>query len=228
MTDTQSEKAAQRAEVSSSLIEPAAGIAVVVLAILGLAGVSEPLLMSIALVILGAAIIAQGSGVAGEFSRLLSGSSGGSLQVTDLGSTMTAGILTGLVVLVLGILALVGQAPEVLVPAAVIVVGAGLILGASSTNQLNELKVANSGANEVAQRVARAAGSGATGAQILVGLAAVVLGILALASPLEAEVLRSDGATSTLLTLVALLAVGAAITVSSNALTGRLFRSFGA
>ena len=48
MTDTQSEKAAQRAEVSSSLIEPAAGIAVVVLAILGLAGVSEPLLMSIA------------------------------------------------------------------------------------------------------------------------------------------------------------------------------------
>jgi hypothetical protein len=74
------------------------------------------------------------------------------------------------------------------------------------------------GLSEIAQRVAQAAVSGAVGTQVLAGVAAIVLGILALVSETHAANLA----------LVGLLVLGAAITLTATALAGRLLRLFSA
>ena len=84
---------------------------------------------------------------------------------------MTAEVLSGAAGIVLGILALLGIASMTLLSVAAIVFGAALLLGAGATASLNCLIVEHHyRAHEVGRRVAGTMVSGATGAQVLVGL----------------------------------------------------------
>lgn len=218
MATTYNEKAILEIETTGLVIEAAAGIAVIVLAIIGLAHADNGFVMSIAAIVLGGAMLAQGGTVAAEYSKLLTTVTAGTLGAVDLGGGMTVEILTGGTAIVLGILGLVGFRPEILMPAAVIVVGASLILAASGFQRLNTLKVQAAGLSDMGLRVSQAAVSGAIAAQVLAGGASIVLGILALTLMGHAGVL----------TLVGLLVLGASVTISGTALTGRLMRLFGA
>jgi hypothetical protein len=203
-------------ETTGSLVEAGTGIAVIVLAIIGLARGDTGLIMSIATIVLGAALLAQGGAIAAEYSKLLSMITQGMVGAIELGGGMTVEVLAGAGVVVLGILALLGFSPPILVPSALVTVGAALILGASGLQRLNTLKVQAAGLSEIAQKVAQGAVAGAITTQVLAGAAAIVLGILALTLTANTSVLA----------LIGLLVLGAAVAVSGTALTGRLLRLF--
>jgi hypothetical protein len=171
---------------------------------------------SITGIVLGAALLAQGGAIAAEYSKLIAMVTGGTVGAVELGGGMTVEILAGGSAIVLGILGLLGFSPEILLPAAIIAVGASSIFAASGLQRLNTLKVQAAGLSDIAQKVAQATVAGAIAVQVLAGGGAIVLGILALTLTAHAAVL----------TLVGLLVLGASVSVSGTALTGRLLRLF--
>ena len=196
---------------SGSVAEIIGGIAVIVLTILGLAHVAPSLMLTIATIAVGVALVFEGGSIASEYSRIISNTAESTLQTVEMGGGMTAEMVAGIAGIVLGILALLGLDSLTLSASAVIVYGAALTLSSGMTSRLNDLKIESSGAHQRAQKVAHEAVSAAAGTQVLVGLAAGVLGILALV-----------GVVPTVLTLVGLLTVGTSLLLSGGAVGGRL------
>jgi hypothetical protein len=215
-TATYDDKTILGIETTGGVVEAATGIAVIVLAIIGIAHTGSTFLGAIAAIVLGAALLAQGGAVAAEYSKMLSVTSGGALGTIELGGGMTVQVLAGASIVVLGILALLGFSATVLIAAGVIAVGASLILAAAGLQRLNTLKIRAAGLSDLAQGVAEGAVACAVTAQVLCGGAAIVLGILALTVSANAPVLM----------LVGLLILGATVALSGTALTGRLMRLF--
>jgi len=207
------ERSILEVEAGGAVVEGVGSLAAVVLAILGIVGLVPVYMASVAAIVIGAALLAQATAIAGEYTRLLSHVSGGTLGAVELGTGMTAEFVIGGSAITLGILSLVGIHPLVLLPCAVIAIGAALVLTSGTTTRLNDLKLEAAEAGALAQSISRAAVSGATGVQVLAGLAAAVLGIIALVSidPLQ-------------LTLVGLLVGGAASALSATALSGKMLQ----
>lgn len=215
MATTYEQKSVIGVESAGSAVEAAAAIAVIVLAIIGLAQGDTGYMTSITTIVLGATMLIYGATIAAEYSKLLTMVTEGTMGAIELGGGMTVEILAGGAAIVLGILGLIGFAPEVLLPCAILAVGAALILSAGGSQRLNTLKVQAAQLPQMAQSVAQSAVIGAITAQVLAGGAAIVLGILALTTSHAA-----------VLTLVGLLVLGAATAMSSTALTGRMVRLF--
>lgn len=203
----------------SMLFEAIAGVGAIVLAILGLTRILPHYMAAIGTIVVGGALV-EGSAL-GVRSRRVS---------SALQGQPSAEVLAGAAGVVLGVLALLGMAELVLLPVAVIVFGASLLIAGFSAPLAATIAVRRreSSASEAElelpgmrpdDSIARALDparpyseraeatvrapldqlieSPPTGAQLLVGLAAVVLGILALL-----------GHSPMLLTLVALLCLG--------------------
>lgn len=220
-------------DAGEGAIQAFGGLAVIVLAILGLSGLAPAMLASIAGIVIGAALLAEGGTIAEELSVLASGPVHDAGSGAEAGSGMTVEFLAGGAVVVLGILALIGLSQPILVPALIIVTGTALILTTGTMRRLDEVKMEVSGTTGDAQRIVRGAASGTAGAQLLAGLAAIVLGILALvSSPAGGAAGRAagnaaaDGSTWIILTLVALLVLGTALAINRATLAGRLVRLF--
>ncbi|MGH6887845.1 MAG: hypothetical protein ACREHF_01360 [Rhizomicrobium sp.] len=214
MASTYTERSALRAEATGSLVEVAGGVAIVVLSVIGLARIGNVgALPAISAIILGAALIAEGGTVATEFSRLM-GMSAGATGVTEFAGGMTTEIIVGAAVLVLGVLSVLGVNPATLVPCAIIIAGALLLIGAANVQRMNSVKIAALPTGEGAQALLQSAISTAAGFQVLAGIASIVLGILALSSTAHVAVF----------TIVGLLVLGAAVTMSGGTLTGSLMR----
>ncbi len=157
---------------SGSAMEAFGAMAGIALAIVGLAGVFPSTMAAIATIVLGAAI-------------LLEGGSYGASQVVRTGTTemqtarsggISADLLGGIAGIVLGILALLGVDALTLLSVALLVFGASFLLSSFSAAEVNPM---------------------ASGGGVLIGLGAVVLGILAVV-----------GQASLTLVLVGLLALG--------------------
>jgi hypothetical protein len=193
-----------------SITEAICGAAVVVLTIVGLAGVMPGTMASIATIAFGVALLAQGSAIAARFSRLVHEAVPREWDTrAEIGGGMGAEFLAGGAGVVLGILGLLGVGTAVLIPIAVIVFGGALLLGSGVTVDLGSL--AEPAPHERFVEIARQATAAASGAQVLIGISAIVLGIIALV-----------GIETTLVTLVALLVVGAAVLFSATAVSTRL------
>lgn len=212
-------------ESGGSAVEAVGGLVVVILSILGLTGVESFFLASSAGIIFGVALLAQGAAVGSEYSALLSRATGGAFGAVELGGGMTIEFLAGGGTVVLGILALIGVVPAILLPTLVIAAGTALILTTGTTQRLNTLKMEAADAPDVAQRIARYGVSGVVGVQFLSGLAAIVLGILALVYLPTPATMAAVGAWMTF-TIIGLLVLGAAIMMSGGALAGRLLQMF--
>ncbi|MGH6875786.1 MAG: hypothetical protein ACREHV_00250 [Rhizomicrobium sp.] len=209
------ERTILRAETTGSIVEVVGGIAIIVLSIIALARIGNVgALPAISTIILGAALIAEGGTIATEFSRLMTGVLGGTASVGEFSGGMTTEIVVGAVVLVLGVLGILGVSPATLLPSAVIVAGGLLLIAATNVQRMNALKAATLAANETGQALLQTAISGAAGFQVLAAIAAIVLGIIAL----------SSAANVALFTVVGLLVLGAAVTMSGGTLTGSLTR----
>jgi len=202
-----------------STVEAVAGSGAVILAILGLAGVSPAFLAAIATIAAGAALLSEGGAIATRYSDLVSELSRSSVEGGELGAGMSSEFMGGIAGLVLGILALLGVSRWPLMSVAAIVFGGSLLIGSTLVSELNDLTVAVRARRrgEEAGGVARQAVKAAVGTQVLVGLGAAVLGILALI-----------GLAPHALTLVAFLSVGASTLLSGSAVSARLQRAVSA
>jgi hypothetical protein len=126
---------------------------------------------------------------------------------------MVVDCLSGVTGIVLGILALVGISATYLVPSALIVFGSALLLSGAIGMRPKTWQATPSGGQP--QVLAYHGSAAASGMEVLIGLAAIVLGILSLIFM-----------TSWVLPLVGFLAVGAALLMVSATFSGSLMRLF--
>jgi hypothetical protein len=193
-----------RMAATGSGAEAVAGAGALVLAILGLAGMLPMILASIAVIAAGAAFLFQGAAVAARHRRLALEAGGGEVEIE---AGMSAEILGGLAGITLGILALIGIATIPLLAISAIVFGGTLLFGSPAIYRASRAE------HEavVLDVIARETAAGAAGAQALVGVGAITLGILALI-----------GLVPHTLVLVAVLSVGSAALLSGGALTSKM------
>ncbi len=194
-----------------SLTEAVAGVAAVVLAILGLAGLFPVYMLAVATIAVGVALLFEGGAIAARYSRLLYETAGARFPTAELGGGMGVEILGGIAGIVLGILALLGLVSLTLASVAAIVFGATLLLSSGTTTRLNCLVIDGYGWADTTRRVAREAVLAAAGVQVLVGLAGGILGLLSLL-----------GLYSLDLALVAMLCLGASVLLTGAALSTRM------
>lgn len=192
---------------SGSLAESIAAAGGVALAILGIIGVLPVVLGSIATIAVGVALFLGGGAIA---SRSLKVAHSGVRRQIVGGLGMEA--LAGLSGAVLGLLALLGISPLALLSVAAIVLGSALIMASAATTRLESALArieAEPGSSHEAVYVA-------SGSDLLVGAGAVVLGILAL-----------TGHDPLMLSLIAVLGIGAAGMLSGSTMAARFFALFG-
>lgn len=215
MSSAVSSSAFDRGNVSTGLTaaEAGAGIAAIVLTILGLAHVAPGFLAGIATIAVGVALLAQGGTVAAEYARI-SGYQG-DVAVFSGSSSWSIELLAGAAGIVLGILTLLGITPLVLAAAAIIAFGGGLCLSAGATAQVAVTNATGPSSDDRIRRFAVESASTSSITQALTGLQAVVLGILALA-----------GLDSLPLALIALLVIGVFLLVNGSAFSGFVLSFF--
>jgi hypothetical protein len=186
------------------------GIATVVLAIIGLVGAHSEMMTAIATIVFGAALLVEGGAMATEYAGVVFPAfASGAPRQEYLGGNISAVFTAGIAGIVLGILALIGIHPAGLTAISAIVFGCGLLFSGNAVWRLHRIEQSavpardwRSGGEILAGEMAY----GSMGTQALAGIAAIVLGIVAL-------VLAASG----VLTLVALLVVGAAVLLTGTA-----------
>jgi hypothetical protein len=201
------ERQAAEAVAAGSLVEAIGGIAAIILAILGLLGLVDETLASIGVIVLGAAMLFEGTAILSRYSRLTRYAGGGS----ELTGGVTLEFIGGLSVLVLGVLALLTIATMTLLSIGVIAYGVTLILSAGTMTRLNAIESSNQPYESHQSHLMCEAVMGSTALQMLAGIGGVVLGILAL--------IGIHGLT---LILIAILGLGAAILLAGSALSSRM------
>lgn len=197
-----------------SSVEVLGGIAAVVLGIIGLAHVQPEYVLPIAGIILGITLMSRAAVVSKGYAQTLAQvRENGGLGNMDIGnSSVSAQALAGGAALVLSILAILQLEPVILMAVVSIVLGAGLLLGNGARTRLDALKVELATNHNLAEKVADLESSGTGGAQALVAVAAVVLGILSL--------VVSGGLIDLL--LISMIVVGGATLLSGSAIESRM------
>ncbi len=199
---------------AGSLIGALGAAGAVVLSILGLAGALPFYMVTVATIVLGAAMLLEGGAIAARYDHLVRRltPAGEPVPSVDVAGGMSAESLAGIAGVTLGVLSLLGIYPGILEPVAVIVLGAGLLFASSAVSRLNAFASEYFVTHDLTRRVMRESVQASVGGEVLFGIGAVVLGILALL-----------GFDPLLLTLVGLLAVGFAAMLSGSAVGARVF-----
>ena len=192
-------------------VEALGGLAAVVLVVIALADILPFTLTAVASLCIGAALLAEGAAIAGRWSHLINLTGADRNARSELGGGVSAELLGGLCVITLGVLALVGVAPTVVLPVAVLVGGAALLIGTSAVSRLSMLRILPGVAPERGLNMGREQVSAAAGLQAIVGIAAITLGILALI-----------GFAPAILTMVGLLCLGVSEMISGGAVTTKV------
>jgi hypothetical protein len=197
------------------LVDAIGGIATIVLAVCGLAGIQTPMMAAVATIVFGIALLIQGGTMLSEYAQIIFPAGTKAMSIDQFGGgSLSAVFLVGAAGIVLGVLALLGINPAVLTPVAIIAFGTALVLSSNAVWNLYVLRrawakgegQAQLGGSEI---LASEMASGSAGIQALAGLAAIVLGVLAVAgAPHEA-----------MLNLVALLALGATTVLTGGSLS---------
>ena len=218
--DRRSEQAEVATAAGSSGLVAIGGICVGGLGIAGLATLGTmsgiPLtLCAIAVIVFGCVLAFQDTSLAARVLRLLSETGG---TPTMEGMAGAGGLLAGGIAgIVLGILALLGVVPYILMAVSAIVFGVCLWVNSASASRVNAVEPAIGGTRERGWLVAQQAVWMTMGCNALVGLAAIVLGIIAVVGAGNAAWFGS-----LVLTLVAMLCLGCAALVAGLAVSTKV------
>jgi hypothetical protein len=195
-------------------VDALGGVATIVLAVIGLAGVRPEMMLAIATIVFGVALLVEGGTMLSEYARIIFPSGSGAAARENFGGVgLSAHFLVGAAGIVLGVLALLGIASVTLTSIALIAFGAAMVLSSNSVWHLHHMKRMTmlpaegqsvAGTTILANEMA----SESAGALSLAGLAAIVLGILAVA-----------GMNPIVLTLAALIALGATLVMTGSSLS---------
>jgi hypothetical protein len=193
------------------LIDAIGGIATAVLAIIGLTGFDNAGMAAIATIVFGGALLIQGGTLLSEYAHVNMPTSTVRASSEALGGEgLPAMFLVGAAGAVLGVIALLSIASSTLTAIALIAFGSALVLSSGSVRQLYALQAANRvGTRSSSELLAGEMAAGSAGIQMLTGLAAIVLGVLAVC-----------GVHTATLTLVGLLMLGVTIVVTGSTLSG--------
>ncbi|WP_400767476.1 hypothetical protein [Methylosinus sporium] len=208
--------AQENAAVYGGLVDAVGGIATIVLAVCGLAGINPPLMAGIATIVFGVALLIQGGAMLSEYAQIIFPAGAKAANFEHFGGgSLSAVFLVGAAGIVLGVLSLLGINSGVLTPIATIAFGTALVLSSNAVWHLYTLRHAQA-KSEAAQSqnvggefLASEMASGSAGIQALAGLAAIVLGVLAVAG----------NSNDLVLNLVALLALGATVVLTGSTLS---------
>lgn len=194
-------------------VDALGGVATIVLAVVGLAGVKSEMMAAIATIVFGVALLVEGGAMLSEYANIVFPSGSRSASIENFGGAgLSAHFLVGAAGIVLGVLALLGIQSVILTSIALIAFGAAMVLSSNSVWKLHQLKrtmlpvdgQSISGTAILANEMA----SESAGALSLAGLAGIVLGILAVA-----------GLNPIVLTLAALIALGATLVLTGSSLS---------
>jgi hypothetical protein len=208
------EKVSAKLILGGALAETVVGIGTMVVSIVGLAGFLPPVLVSIATIGLGVSFLFEGGAMASRFEQLLSEITEGRIEMAEVGGGLSAEFIAGIGGVTLGVLSLVGVLPGLLTAIAAIGFGSALILGAGVKARLSHLTIGQE-EHKLGREIARQAVMASGGVQVLVGIGAVVLGILALL-----------GIHPMILTLVATLSVSGMVLLAGSAVGARMLSLF--
>lgn len=205
------DRASERTLMNGSVVDSAAGLGAIVLTILGLLGVIPSIMAALAILALGVGFLSQGVSAQARYGTITGATSDTHMGPGGFGSGLAAETVGGLATLALGVLTLIGLSPFVLIPVAVIALGATMILGSTMLYRLNEYLLSHEGKSDEERAASDQAARGTSSIHLFVGIGAVVLGILTLVG----------GPTSYTYSLVALIGVGAANLISGAELVNR-------
>jgi hypothetical protein len=207
------ESKSAQAAAYGGLIDAVGGVATVILAIIALTGLDQAMMSAIATVVFGGALLIQAGTILSEYAHAMYPTGTAVISTERFGSGgLSMMFLVGAGGIILGVLALLGIASSTLTAVAVIAYGSALVLSSNSVKQLQLLQsvptpraTTPTGSELLADEMA----SGSAGVQVVVGLAAIVLGILAAA-----------GGNPGVLTVIALLVLGASLVLTGSTLSG--------
>lgn len=203
--------AAGEASAYGGFVDALGGIATIVLAIIALSGTKADILLPIATIVFGAALLIQGGAMLSEFAQT---EATADTSVGTSGAGLSSLFLVGAAGIVLGVLALVGVHPLILTSVATIAFGGALVVSASAVWQLLTMQSVAArfpARGSMLSVVASDVAAGSSGVQGMAGLAVIVLGILAV-----------SGTASLALTLAALLVAGASLVMTGSTLSGTM------
>jgi hypothetical protein len=224
VTSVESRGFADDVEPVTLLTEGAAGLAAIVLAIIALAGVSPGALIAIAAIVIGVGLMVQAFNSAAEQSNMMTMmttamAAPAGVSRAEFGGSVMVDCMCGLTGIVLGILALVGINPAHLLPPALIVFGGALLVGGAAcmrpTVRSSTVPAGVAGSEPRAVVAYPGSSFAASGMEILIGLAAIILGIVSL-------LVAGTG----ILVAVGFIAVGAALLLASATFSGAVMRLF--
>jgi hypothetical protein len=197
---------------SGSSAEAIGGITAIVAGVIGFSYWTL-YMAGIAVIAIGLALLAQGGSVMARWQTALRRFERAHIDRHELSGGISTEVFAGIAGIVLGVLALSNIVPFVILPVATIVFGSALLLGGAAQPDLVLLAPDR---NPKYARVTYNAIQASGGIMVLVGVAAAVLGILALL----------DVGPVLTLTLAALVTIGAALVFAGGALTARFIRRF--
>ncbi len=201
------ERSTLKFAVGGTTAEAIGGLAAAVLAIIGLARILPSDMAAIATIVVGAAFLSEGLSAGARLARFASeGAAGGEFA----GTGYTSEFLGGATAIVLGILAILGISPQVLLPVSAIVLGGSLLLGSGLSSGFQRF-TGGVGHSEAYWAVASFSG---LGPRLFVGIGAIVLGIIGVV-----------GASWMVLTLVSMLGLGISVFLIGVSVGGRMTSS---
>jgi hypothetical protein len=193
----------------TSFVEGMVALSAVALSIIGLANVYPMILVSVATIALGAALLFEAGAIAARFSAVRTLTTP-NISIFGYWSGIGISFVAGVGGIAMGILSVLGIKPMVLVPIAAIAFGCTLILDSWVNARISAEVIRGED-----QEVVRETGTASYGLQVFAGLAAIALGILALVT-----------AVPLLLSLVAMLSIGAAFLLSGTVIGGKMLQLF--
>jgi hypothetical protein len=216
MSMTFREAMSRESAAYGGMVDAIGGIVTIVLAICGLAGIAPAMMVSIGTIVFGVALLIQGGTMLSEYAQVIFPPGAKMTSIEHFGgNSLSAVFLVGAAGIVLGVLALLGINSAILTPAAAIAFGTALVLSSNAVWHLYVLRSAAMRSEQAqtqmigSELLASEMASGSAGIQALAGLAAIVLGILAVAGAMNDLALN----------LVALLALGSTLVLTGSTLS---------